>query len=129
MAAFSSDEKYIPGLVATATLAAKQYYVVQASSTAGECKVGATAATDPILGIVQNDPAAGEVALVQYDGIAKAAAETGVTFGSSLTVSSTGRVTTTTTDGDRIVGIALAASSAAGDLIQVALSIHDRYVA
>lgn len=129
MPAFSSDEMFIPGLVASATLAAKQYYVVQASSTAGEVKVGATAASDPILGIVQNDPAAGEVALVQYGGIAKAAAETSVTFGSRVTTSSTGRVKTTTTDGDKVVGIALAASSAAGDIIPVLLSLHDQYTA
>lgn len=119
----------IPGLLATATLAAKQYYVVQASSTAGEVKVGSTAATDLILGIVQNDPAAGEVADVACNGIAKAAAETGVTYGDSLTTSSTGRVKTTTTDGDQIVGIALASSTAAGDIIPVIVSRHDRYLA
>jgi len=127
--AFHTDFQSIPGLVATATLAAKQYYVVKASTTAGEVKVGATAATDPILGIVQNDPAAGEVALVACGGVALAAAETSVIFGSSVTVSTTGRVKSTDTDGNRVVGIALAASSAAGDIIPVLVSIHDRYKA
>ena len=125
----SAYAKYdsIPGLLATATLASKQYYIVQASSTAGEVKQSDTAATDPILGIVQNDPAAGEVAEVAFQGICKAAAETGVSYGDSLTVSSTGRVKTTTTDGDRIVGLALEATTAAGDIIPVLLSLHAGY--
>jgi hypothetical protein len=119
----------IPGLKASATLASSQYYVVKAASTAGEVIVGATAATDPVLGIVQNDPAAGEVADVAFVGICKAAAEASVTYGSQLTTSTTGRVKTTTTDGDRIVGIALEASSAAGDIISVLLARHDLYIA
>ena len=129
MATFGKYES-IPGLLAGESLAAKQYYVVKAASTAGEVVSGDTAATDPILGIVQNDPADGEPADVAFLGICKAAAETGVTYGSSLTISATSRVTKTTTDGDRIVGIALEASSTAGDIIRVLLSgIHDRYVA
>jgi predicted RecA/RadA family phage recombinase len=119
----------LPGLKATATLAAKQYYIVQASSTAGEVKVCTTPASDPVLGVVQNDPAAGEAADVAFSGVCKAAAETGVSFGDRVTCSATSRVKTTTTDGDRIVGIALAASTAAGDIIPLALSLHTEYVA
>lgn len=119
----------IPGLVATGDLSSSQYKIVKASSTAGAVKVAATAATDAILGVLQNDPTAGQAAEVAFNGICKVLAEASVTYGSSVTVSSTGRAKTTTTDGNRIVGIALAASASAGDIIPVLLSIHDRYVA
>lgn len=110
----------IPGLVATATLASSQYYVVQFSSTAGECKVG-TSATSKVCGIVQNDPAAGEPAEVAYIGCAKAAAEASVNIGDALTCSATGRVKATTTDGNMVIGRALDASSTAGNIIRVLL--------
>ena len=110
----------IPGLKASSTFAAKQYYVCKVSSTAGEVIPGA-AATDSLLGIVQNDPAAGEVADVAAVGICKAAGEASVSFGSALTCSSTGRVKATTTNGHVLVGYALAATAAAGNIIPVLL--------
>jgi hypothetical protein len=112
----------IPGVIATGDLSSYQYYVVCAASTAGAVKVAVTAATDPILGVLQNDPASGEAALVAAQGVCWALAEASVTYGSKLTCSSTGRVKATTTDKDEIVGIALAASSAAGDMVPVLLS-------
>ena len=112
----------IPGLVATGDLSAKQYYVVKASSTAGAVKVAATAASDLLLGILQNDPTSGQAAEVACAGVCAAAAETSVTFGCKLTCSSTGRVKATTTDKDEVIGIALRASSSAGDIIPVWLS-------
>lgn len=112
----------IPGIVATGSLASNQYYVVKAGSTAGTCKVAVTAATDAILGILQNDPASGEAAEVAFSGVCYALAEASVTYGAPLTCSTTGRVKASTTDKHEIVGIALAASSAAGDKIPVLLS-------
>jgi len=119
----------IPGVVATATFAAKQYYIVKASSTAGEVKVADTKASDHILGIIQNDAIAAQEAEVACVGVCKAAAETSVAYGDALTTSSTGRVKATTVDGDQIVGIALEASSAAGDIISVLLSLYKFYEA
>lgn len=112
----------IPGVTASGDLSSYQYYVVTATSTAGQVKVATTAATDPILGILQNDPESGEAALVAAQGICWALAETSVTYGAPLTCSSTGRVKASTTDKHEIVGFALAASSAAGDMIPVLLS-------
>lgn len=112
----------LPGFVAAASMAAQQYYVVRLASTAGQVAVGATAATDPLIGIVQNDPAAGEPAEVAVAGVCRAAAEASVGIGAKLTVSSTGRVLATTTDKDEIIGIACQASGAAGDIITVLLS-------
>ena len=111
----------IPGVVATGDLSSYQYYVVKHASTAGACKVATTAATDTLMGILQNDPTSGQAAEVAYTGIAYALAEASVTAGSAVTTSSTGRVKTTTTDLDQIVGFALAASSSAGDKIPVQL--------
>ena len=106
------------GVKASATLASKQYYVVKASSTAGEVKAAA-AATDKLLGIVQNDPAAGEVADVAINGFVKAAGEASISYGDALTASSTGRVKSTTTNGHHVIGTALEATSSAGDIIRV----------
>ena len=119
----------IPGLVAAGSLASNQYYIVIAASTAGAVKVGSTKATDKILGVLQNDPADGEAAEVMFSGISKVAAETSVAYGDAITVSTTGRAKTTTTDGDQILGIALEASSSAGDLIRCTVNIHDLYLA
>ena len=112
----------IPGVVATADLSAKQYYVVKAGSTAATVKLADTKATDIILGILQNDPTSGMPAEVACTGVCKAAAEASVTYGAKLTCSTTGRVTLVNADKDEVVGIALAAASAAGDIIPVLLS-------
>lgn len=120
--AIYGDYFTIPGVVATGDLSSSQYKVVIAASTAGAVKVGATAASDAILGILQNDPTSGQPAEVACVGVCKAAGETSISYGSKLTVSSTGRVKATTTDKDEVIGIALAATSTAGDIIPVLLS-------
>jgi len=117
-----SEGLTIPGLVAGQDLANYQYYVVKFASTANAVII-CSAATDSVLGILCNDPAATEEALVQCNGVAKALAEASVTAGEWLAPSSTGRVKTTTTSNDDIIGKALDASSAAGDLIRVLLTI------
>jgi len=122
MAIKSGEYWSVPGVVATGDLSSYQYYVVKHGSTAGTCKVATTAATDTLMGILQNDPANGEAAEVACDGIVYALAETSVTAGSAVTCSSTGRVKTTTTNLDQIIGFAMTASSAAGDKVVVHLS-------
>lgn len=110
----------IPGLSAASSLASAQYYVVQLCSTVGQVKL-ATSGTSKVIGVVQNDPAASEAADVAFLGIVKAACEASTTVGSFLTSSSTGRVKITTTDADRIVGMALESYSTAGGIIRVAM--------
>lgn len=114
-----------PGLKAgSGSLASYQYYVVRAGSTAGTIAVAVTAATDPIIGILQNDPAAGEAAEVAVSGVCWALAEASVAPGDVLTCSSTGRVKTTTTNLDQAVGKSLCnASTSAGDLIPIIVSL------
>ena len=111
----------LPGFVAATTMAAKQYYVVRLATTAGEVEVGSVAASDAIIGIVQNDPAADEPAEIAVAGVCKAACEASTLIGSKLTVSTTGRVKATTTDKDEVIGIAIQAGTA-GDIITVLLS-------
>lgn len=110
----------IPGMTAVSSLASYQYYLVQLASTAGQVKLS-TSATSKTVGVLLNDPGAGEAAEVAFVGIVKAAAETSVAIGDALTASSTGRVKTTTTDGNWVIGRALEASSAAGDIIRIML--------
>ena len=120
--AIYQDYGTIPGVVATGDLGSYQYYVVKFGSTAGTIKVADTAASDTLIGVLQNDPADGEPAEVAAWGVCKALSAASVTAGAKLTCNSTGYVAATTTDKDEIIGIALAASSAAGDLIPVLLS-------
>ena len=110
----------IPGVVASGTV--NQYYVVQVATTAGAVKAATTPASDKVLGVLQNDPASGQPAEVACVGVCLAAAEASVAYGDWVAVSSTGRVKTTTADKDEVVGMALQASAAAGDVIPVLLS-------
>lgn len=122
----------IPGttfsLLAGESLAAKQYYLVKMASTAGEVIVAA-AATDDILGVLQNDPADGEVALIGIGGVLKVAGEASVSVGDWVTSSTTGRAKTTTTDGDVVLGHAIDATSSAGDIIRVVSGLSRFYAA
>jgi len=108
----------IPGLIANGTsLATKQYYIVQHASTAGQVKL-ATSGTSKILGVLQNDPAAGEACEVAAPGgVFKVACEASVSLGDKLTSSSTGRAKSTTTSGHRLIGQALEAYSTAAGII------------
>jgi len=96
----------IPGLVAGEDLSNSTYKVVQLSSTGGEVKL-ASSSTDPLVGILLDNPEEGQPALVAYAGVVRAIAESAFSAGDKLTASSTGRVKATTTEGDVCVGIAL----------------------
>lgn len=110
----------IPGLTANSTgLASYQYYLVQLETTAGKVKLS-TSATSKTIGVLQNDPAANEAAEVAFAGVFKAAAEASVSIGDWVTASSTGRAKTTTTTSNYILGVALDASSTAGNIIRIA---------
>jgi hypothetical protein len=118
MAISTTQSMKLPGVTAGADLSAKQYYCVKMASTAKEVVVS-SAATDASIGLIQNDPVDGQEALVVVSGPARAAAETSVSAGDWVASSTTGRVKTTTTANDDVVGRAVEASSAAGDIITV----------
>jgi predicted RecA/RadA family phage recombinase len=112
----------IPGLVASGTLATSQYKIVKPASTAGGVIVGA-AATDSILGVLQNDAGDGEAALIASAGVCRVLAEASVAAGDHVACSTTGRAKTTTTGNDHVLGVAVEASGAAGEYITVILSL------
>lgn len=113
----------IPGLVAGADLSAKQYLAVKMASTAGQVIVCA-ATTDVPLGILQNDPVAGEPAEVAYCGVVKAKFAASVTAGKLATINTTGQIAGTSVISKSCIGKVFEASSAtAGELHPVLLSI------
>lgn len=113
----------LPGVVATGSIS--QYSVVKLSTTAGAVKVGA-AVTDRAIGVLQNDPAAGEAAEVAVVGICKVLAEASVAKGDHLACSSTGRAKATTTANDDVFAIALEGAGTAGYIISCLLA-HSNY--
>jgi hypothetical protein len=110
----------IPGLVATGTVT--QFKAVKLGSTANSVKL-VDAYTDIPVGILMNDPADGEVAEVAAWGDVKAAFGASVTKGVRVGINSTGQIrAASTTTAAPSIGIALEASSSAGELHPVLLT-------
>mgnify|MGYP001573154105 CR=1 FL=1 len=72
--------------------------------------------TQPVLGILQNNPNTGENADVQVLGFSKMVADAAVTRGSQLAVSASGYVVTETNVGSWVFAIAVEAAGAVGDI-------------
>lgn len=123
----TSSANYFSGsFVAQSTLASSQYKVLRHATTAGRVEV-ASAGTQSLVGIAMNDAGALEVAEVGLLGVVKALAEASVAAGDHVTSSTTGRVKTTTSSNDHVLGTALEASSSAGDLIRILLGGPSNY--
>lgn len=118
MAYGSENQLRIPGLVAGGNLAAHQYKAVKMASTVGAVIVAA-AATDQVVGILQNDPAEGEPAIVCAGGITKALRGTTIAAGAHVASDTTGQLQTTSSANDTVVGMCIIAGSTAGDLVTV----------
>jgi hypothetical protein len=110
-----------PGLLAGADLSDYQYHIVKIATTAGEV-VRASANTDELFGVVQNDPEDGEAADVAVMGFCKVVCSTGITAGSYLTTDTTGRAVATTVNGTSTVGYAPLVGTNAGDIIEIVLT-------
>ena len=122
--AYSNEFLQIPGLLAGASLASNQFYVVKMASTAGEV-VAVNATTDAAFGILLNDPADGEAAQIAISGSVKAKAGGTITAGAYLGFDSTARVVARTGDNSQIIGFAPWAASA-NDLVNIILYGHGR---
>jgi hypothetical protein len=106
----------------------KQHYIVQLDAT-GKIEV-AEGATDLIVGVLQNTPAAGEEATYAFGGVAKVKAGGTVGVGAWVTTDGNGKAVATTTDGDVVIGRHIGtAAGASGDLIEVQLGIQHLYIA
>jgi hypothetical protein len=101
----------------------KQHYIVQLDAT-GKIEVGESA-TDLLVGVLQNTPAAGEQAVYAYTGVAKVKAGGAVGVGAWVTSDTAGKGVATTTDKDVVIGRHIGTAAAAdGDLMEVQLGIH-----
>ncbi|GAA2555042.1 hypothetical protein GCM10010423_65270 [Streptomyces levis] len=87
----------------------------------GKTAVAATAATDPVVGVLQNKPTApGIAATVMIDGLSRVVAAKAIAAGTVVYIAADGRVTDTAAS-NKAVGIAEDAATAAGDVISVLL--------
>jgi hypothetical protein len=123
-AGYTTRYDSIPGLTAAADLSSsKQFKAVKLLSTAGTVNLVATSVlTEGVVGLLQNNPKSGDAAEVAVSGIAKGMAGTStIVIGSLLTFNTTSNLIKTTTDNAKVVGQALTASAAIGDIISVLL--------
>jgi len=104
------------------TLIAKQYYIVK-QHTDGTL-ILAAAATDKIVGVLQNKPAVGSAGLVRIGGTTKVIAGGAINPGAWVTSDGSGKAVATTTDKDVVFGKYLGtAAAASGDIIEVQIHI------
>jgi hypothetical protein len=121
------DETFVAH--SSGTLAGYQYYFVYSTGAATNglpyvalC-VNATNGTNRPLGVLQNDPAAGQAAVVRIMGITKIATEAAVTAGAIVTCSTGGTALTSTTTGNSAMGKALSTSATtSGEIINLLLA-------
>ena len=112
----------VPGLPGSADPnGGKQYHFVKVTG-AGTVGLADTTANELPIGVLQNKPQyAGQAATVAIRGVSRAKAGAAVTAGSAVKLDASGRVVDATlpTDAAIVVGVALAASSAADEIIPV----------
>lgn len=96
-----------------------QYYIAKKDSTEGAVVL----ATDSLvaMGIIQNKPKAGEAALVRVAGTSKVIAGGTVHYGDWVTSDANGKAIATTTNKNRVIGMALA-EAVTGDIFEIMLT-------
>ena len=111
----------IKAFKSTNDLSAKQYFAVALDASNAESVVLANAQTLPTIGILLNAPVAGDTAKVLlFEPTFLAVVGGAVTRGAKLTPDAAGKLITTTTGNDIIVGTALeTAPNGDGDRIEV----------
>ena len=108
-------------LASTNSLTTKQFYIVKVDTANDHSVVIAAAGTDPIVGVLQNKPAAGAAALVRFLGSTKVVAGGTITRGDLVTSDANGKAVATTTNKDVAVGRALV-SAVSGDILEIQLA-------
>lgn len=105
---------------AGADLTAKQYYIVV--QTSGVLQLAA-AATDKLLGVLENTPASGEfgsVRLRSSNGTMKVKAGGSIAENAAVTSNGSGLAVTTTNAGDQILGYSVTKVTAvSGDILEI----------
>lgn len=109
-------------LAAGADLSTKQYTLVKLNGTG---VIGAAAATDICIGILQNAPTSGKTAEVAISGVSKLKASAAISAGALVGVTSTGLAVAVVAGTDTtkyVFGQAITAAGASGDIITVAFN-------
>lgn len=102
--AYQNVSHHSLSLVANADMSAKQYCAVAVNS-AGKAIIAD--ADDQVIGILQNNPGAGQAATVAFGGISKVKFGGTVAAGARVTSNASGEIVAATTAGDAVLGVAL----------------------
>lgn len=116
MTTFQQGPRY--SAAAAADFTGKRYTIVKTDSNGNV--VSASAATDAILGVIDNEPVSGrtaDVVLINSEGTFKVKAGGTIAKDAYLTSDSNGAAVATTTTGNRVFGRALT-SAVSGDIVQ-----------
>lgn len=116
--------------VAASDLSLYQYSPVKlAAGTAGgpRCRIDLAGAGERAIGILQTDPTAQKGGTVMLSGVSRCKVDgtTPIAVGDKLIAGTAGLSVKSSTDKDHVFGIALEASSASGDIIDVLIAIYD----
>lgn len=109
---------------ANSDLSAKQFFLVK--QTAADTVDLVAANTDVCFGVLVNAPKANQAASVCTDGVSKVVSDgsgTSIAAGDRLAADSSGRVVKNTTVDRLVIGVAMDASTAAGAVIRVKLTL------
>lgn len=116
--AYQNVSHHSLSLVAAADLSAKQFCAVTVNS-AGRAAIAD--ADDQVIGIVQNNPAAGQAANIAFGGVSKAKLGGTVAAGARVTSNASGEIVAAASAGDSVIGVALT-GGASGEIISVLLA-------
>jgi hypothetical protein len=109
----------VTSFLAAEDLSTHQFKVMELSS--GNVQ-RTNAITDVPIGVLQNDPASGGVADVMHDGVTRAVAGAAIAVGAKVACTAAGKVQTAATT-QHVLGVALTAAAADGDIITVLLQM------
>jgi len=102
---------------AAADLSAKQYYIVIQSS--GQVNLSTSAGAGG--NVLKNKPESGEAAELAVLGTSKVIAGAAISEGAYVTNNTSGKAVATTTSTHKVIGKALEAATADGDIIEIEL--------
>jgi hypothetical protein len=115
----------VSGVTAENDLSAKQYYILEWGTAAGQVDVCDGTGDAPI-GVLQNKPRATEYASYMINGTSKVVSGAAVSIGDTVGTDASGKAVAKTADAALIIGVAKTASGGDGEIIEVQLGIRQR---
>jgi hypothetical protein len=113
--AYQNVSHHCLSLVAAGDLSAKQFHAIGVNSAG---KAAIADADDQVIGIVQNNPAAGQAANVAFGGVSKAKLGGTVAAGARVTANASGEIVAASSAGDAVIGVALS-GGASGEIVSI----------